>query len=172
MFRSWDDMFSSQPELDREEQTCLEQIQDAERRLHDWKESFTRRSRNLSSREIERCIEELDDFAIEVQSWRSTTTSLSSRGRPVCSERLEGLIEEVSSTRPWWEFTRRSRAAFEDFQQGQSGGWGSPRQGGGWGSPRWRAATAGFSCYWCGRTLVGLPTTVDFCPYCGRVPRP
>jgi hypothetical protein len=91
---------------------------------------FTRRSRDFSSREIERCIDELDDFTIELQGWRSTTTNLSNRGLRACSGRLEGLIDGVSRTRPWWEFTRRSRAAFEDFQWGKRGGWGSRQDGG------------------------------------------
>jgi hypothetical protein len=163
VFPQWDDFTSPQSELDKDEQACLTQIQNAEQRLRDWKQSFALYSSNFSSQDITGCIYELNRFASMLEGWRSTTEQLSNKGRTMCSGRLMGLIGEVSATQRLWNDVRGSRASFEAFQRGQQGGRGSPA---------WSAATSGFSCAWCGRTLVGLPSTPDFCPSCGRVPRP
>lgn len=77
-----------------------------------------------------------------------------------------------------FEFTLRSRRAWEQFQRQQgatSGFGGAPAAGTGRpgpGSPEWYAAVSGMNCYWCGWSLVDLPQPVFRCPHCGMFPEP
>lgn len=97
-------------------------------------------------------------------------------GRPACQQRLEALIQRVSTNLQTFEISYNSRRAYEQAMGGSSGagGWSAPPEqpGARPGSPGHFDAMMGWRCNWCGGDFRGLPFQPSVCPYCARFPSP
>lgn len=155
------------------EQQCLELVARAEQSFSTCSTSFTLSSSGMSSAQIEERLREVDQLLASVRTLAAGATG-------ECRSRADALVARIEGSRAEvFEFTLRSRRAWEDFQRQQGGTAGSGGAAGaggtgrpGPGSPEWYAAVSGMNCYWCGWSFVGLPQPVFRCPHCGMFPEP
>lgn len=133
-----------------------------------------------TSAQIQGFLNELHAFEGKFKAWQQAVEPLLVAGRPAAAEQLDGLLKRVRYNLQTYELRYSSRAAWERYQQQQSGapGWppaGSPAgpYGPAGGDPvrRYRA-TMGMCCFWCPMDFGGLPQPVAICPNCGRFPKP
>lgn len=166
----WEARSSSQNELARDEQQCLQQADQAEQTLNQRQMSFTLNSSSLSSQQIQVYIQELNNLFAEVNTWVRAATG------DACAKRLQEVIQKILSALEILRSAYNSRFLYENSlgQQGRlpPAGGGIPAGRPGPGSPQWTAAIMGLNCYWCGFYLNRSLAPGQVCPNCGRFPQP
>jgi hypothetical protein len=166
----WENRSSSPNELARDEQQCLRRAAQAEQALEERQMSYALSANSVSSQQIQGYIQELNSLFAEVNSWIAAA-----RGAE-CRQRLQEVIQKISSALETFRFAYSSRTAYESFlrQQGRlpPAGGGIPTGRPGPGSPQWTAAAMGLNCYWCGLYLNRSLASGQVCPNCGRFPQP
>ena len=166
----WEARSSSQNELARDEQQCLQNAAQAEQILNQRQMSFALNSSSLSSQQIQGYIQDLNNLFAEVNTWvRAARTD-------PCARRLQEVIQKIMSVLETLRSAYNSRFSYENFlrQQGRlpPAGGGIPTGRPGPGSPEWTAAIMGLNCYWCGFYLNRSLPPGQICPNCGRFPQP
>jgi hypothetical protein len=160
----------------QDEQSSLRILAAEEQALSARLNFFSMSVSSASSDQILGYVNELHEFIGRFEAYRLAANSLRQQGHPAVSDGIEALIQRAQYNLDTYEFARRSRKAFEDFQrsQGQQPTSSAPRTSGrpGPGSPEWFNAVMGNQCYWCGFDLYSFPKPVAICPRCGRIPSP
>jgi hypothetical protein len=158
------------------EQERLERLREAAQNFEARLDYFRDTSSSAASATIREYMDELHGFGALFDAWRATARRLAARGCPTYGDELEELIARVAYNRETYEFTYRSRVAWESYQasQGKPGpgiGMAASARRPGPGSPEWLDAAMGRRCYWCHLDLVGWPGVVA-CPNCRAFPKP
>jgi hypothetical protein len=166
----WEVRSSSRNELARDERQCLQRAAQAEQTLSQRQMSYALSANSISSQQIQGYIQELNNLSAEVNTWIAAA-----RGT-ACRQRLQEVIQKITSALETFRFSYNSRASYENFwrQRGQLPpvGGGMPTGRPGPGSPEWTAASMGLNCYWCGFYLNRSLARGQICPNCGRFPQP
>ena len=111
----WEVRSSSRKELARDEQQCLQRAAQAEQTLKQRQISYALNANSLSSQQIQGYIQELNNLFAEVNTWIAAAQGAA------CRQRLQEVIQKITSALETFRFSYESRASYENFwrQRGQ-----------------------------------------------------